>query len=149
MGMILLDTTILVYATGGDHPLRQPCRAIVRAIGDRQVVATTTVEVIQEFAHVRGRRDGRPIARELALAFCRLLEPLQQPDHTDVERGLDLFERHSALGSFDSVLAACAIGRPHLSGVLSADSGFDDISGLTRYDPASSADLATLGVTIA
>ena len=30
--MILLDTTVLVYAVGFKHPLRDPCRALIEAI---------------------------------------------------------------------------------------------------------------------
>lgn len=51
--MIDLDTTILVYAKGADHPLRDPCRRLIAAIEEGRVLATTTSEVIQEFVHVR------------------------------------------------------------------------------------------------
>ena len=104
--MILLDTTVLVYAVGGEHPLREPCRRIVNEIGAGRLVATTTVEVIQEFAHVRARRRGRADARALALEFVALLSPLIQPAESDLARGLELFEHHDALGAFDGVLAA-------------------------------------------
>ena len=30
--MIVLDTTVLVYATGAEHPLRSPCRALIEAV---------------------------------------------------------------------------------------------------------------------
>ncbi len=50
--MILLDTTVLVYAKGEAHPLRGPCRELIAAIADRRLDATTTVEAIQEFVHV-------------------------------------------------------------------------------------------------
>jgi uncharacterized protein len=77
--LIVLDTTVLVYAVGGEHPLREPCRHIVDEIGAGRLAATTTVEVIQEFAHVRARRRGRLDARALALEFVHLLSPLIQP----------------------------------------------------------------------
>jgi hypothetical protein len=54
--MILLDTTALVYAVGSEHPLREPCRALISAIGDGRIAATTTVEMLQQFTHVRARR---------------------------------------------------------------------------------------------
>ena len=41
--MILLDTTVLVYAKGQDHPLRDPCRELIEAIADRRIEATTTI----------------------------------------------------------------------------------------------------------
>ena len=61
--MIVLDTTVLVYAVGADHPLREPCQLLVRAIADGTILATTTIEVIQEFTHVRGRRRDPKMLR--------------------------------------------------------------------------------------
>jgi uncharacterized protein len=43
--VIVLDTTVLVYAVGSEHTLRQPCRDLVQAIFDRRIEATTTVGV--------------------------------------------------------------------------------------------------------
>jgi uncharacterized protein len=63
--VIVLDATVLVYAVGGKHPLRDPCRRLVDAVADGSLAATTTVEVIQELVHVRPRRRGRPDAARL------------------------------------------------------------------------------------
>jgi len=57
--MIVVDTTVLVYAVGTDHPLREPCQRLIRAIADGTILATTTIEVVQEFTHVRARRRDR------------------------------------------------------------------------------------------
>jgi predicted nucleic acid-binding protein len=135
--LILLDTTVLVYAVGGDHPLREPCRRIIKEVGAGTTAATTTVEVIQEFAHVRARRRGRAAASALSRQFIDLLSPLVQPEESDLIRGLDMFERHDALGSFDAILAAIVLGRDHLSGLMSADRAFSAIPGLIHLDPGS------------
>ena len=45
MGLIVLDTSILVYATGVEHPLRAPCRDLITAIADGTLHASTTPEV--------------------------------------------------------------------------------------------------------
>ncbi len=134
--MILLDTTILVYAVGADHQLRAPCRDMIGLIGGGRLAATTTVEAIQEFAHVRARRRGRTDARRLAASFADLLGPLVQPDADDLAAGLGLFERHDELGAFDGVLAAAVLRRPHLTALASADQAFADIDGLLHLDPA-------------
>jgi predicted nucleic acid-binding protein len=57
--MIVVDTTVLVYAIGADHPLRDPCRRLVAAVGEGRVEATTTVEALQELVHVQARRRTR------------------------------------------------------------------------------------------
>src|SRR6476646_11029825 len=50
--MIVLDTTVLVYAKGSEHPLRAPCRELIEAVAGGSIEATTSVEAIQEFVHV-------------------------------------------------------------------------------------------------
>ena len=40
--MIILDTTVLVYAVGADHPLRDPRRRVLVAHGEGRIEATTT-----------------------------------------------------------------------------------------------------------
>ena len=54
--MIVLDTSVLVYAVRAEHPLQSPCRRLLTAIADRTLTATTTPEVVQEFVHVGSRR---------------------------------------------------------------------------------------------
>ena len=132
--MIVLDTTVLAYAVGVDHPLKAPCRRLVRAIADGEVVATTTVEVIQEFAHVRARRRDRKDAAELARDDIELLSPLLIVEEPDLREGLRLFEENPGIGAFDAVLAAAA----HASGadaLVSADAGFSSIANIRHIIP--------------
>lgn len=126
--MIVLDTTVLVYAVGGDHPLADPARGLVDAIAAGRVRASTTVEVIQEFAHVRARRRGRSDAAALGRAYATLLAPLLAPEGDDLADGLTLFEE-SSLGCFDAVLAATAMAR-EADGLVTADEAFSSVPGL-------------------
>ncbi|MGH3850574.1 MAG: type II toxin-antitoxin system VapC family toxin [Pseudonocardiaceae bacterium] len=132
--MILVDTTVLVYAVGGEHPLRQPCRTIVSAVGDGSILATTTVEMIQEFAHVRARRRGRADSTAVARSYAKLFSPLLVLDETDLESGLELFGRHGSIGSFDAVVAAATIRRDGI--LVSAFHGFKVVEGLAMLNPA-------------
>ncbi len=134
MGLIVVDTTILLYSVGEDHPLQEPCRALVNALGGG-FDATTTVEVIQEFAHVRSLRRPRTNATELARTFAQLLGPLLSPTADDLGDGLNLFEAVVELGSFDCVLAASCVRRS--ATVVSADRAFRQVPGLDYLDPAS------------
>lgn len=133
--MIVLDTTVLVYAVGDEHPLKEPSRGLVEAIADDRVEATTTVEVIQEFVHVRARRRDRHDAADRGRELLRLLGPLIAPGDAELALALRLFEENDGLGMFDAVLAATAM----LSGadaLVSADRAFATVSGLTHLDPA-------------
>ena len=132
--MIVLDTTVLVYAVGEDHPLRQPCRELVAALRDRRVRATTTPEVIQEFAHVRSRH-GRLDAGDLANDFARLMAPLIVVGEDDLRAGLSLFAEHDRLEAFDAVLAAAGLRRGAVA-LVSADRAFAAVGQLPYVDPA-------------
>jgi uncharacterized protein len=132
--VILLDTTILVYAKGADHPFRDPCRDLIGAIADRRLEATTTVEVIQEFVHVRARRRDRGDAARLGRDYAELLAPLLTPTVEDLQAGLAIFERDDVLGAFDSVLAACA-SRVGIEALVSADTAFGGIAEISHVVP--------------
>lgn len=135
--MIVLDTTILAYAVGSEHPLRDPCRRVLAAHDDGRVEATTTIEVIQEFVHIRARRRTRTDAVTLARHYLAAL-PILAPTREDLELGLTLFEQHQALGSFDAVLAAIALNRDAMA-LVSADRAFASVAGLPWVDPATPA----------
>lgn len=126
---------MLVYAMGRDHPLRAPCRGLLELRRAGRVRATTTVEVVQEFAHVRARRSSRAEAALLARAHAVGLGPLLRPDSDDLLAGLGLFEAIVELNAFDAVLGATARRRGWP--VASADRAFGRIEGLTHLDPAS------------
>lgn len=132
--MIVLDTTVLVYATGSEHPLREPCRRIVHAIADGLVQATTTVEVVQEFTHVRGRRRPRADAAELGAAYADLLAPLLVVTLAELQAGLRLYRDSEGLGAFDAVLAAAALAA-HADAIVSADTAFSQVPGLGHVFP--------------
>lgn len=91
--MIVLDTTVLVYAKGAEHPLRDPCRDLVAAIADERIAATTTAEVIQEFVHVRARRRDRSDAAALGRVTMPNCSRRYSPSiEATSKRGLTLFE---------------------------------------------------------
>jgi uncharacterized protein len=132
--VILLDTTVLSYAVGNEHPLRESCRRLLRAHGDGRIEATTTIEVLQEFVHVRARRRSRldavALARHYTAAFSLLVTRAE-----DLDLGLTLFERPTPLGAFDSVLAAVALNR-RVEALVSADQAFGELPELPWIDPA-------------
>ena len=106
--MILLDTTCLVYAVGVDHERREPCMALMTAIGEQRVIARTTTQVIAEFAHVRGRRRDRSDASSLAEDYIALLGPLEAVGESDISEALRIWQATPGVGTFDALLIAVA-----------------------------------------
>ena len=115
--------------------MRAPCRRLVEAVRDGELRATTTPEVIQEFAHVRGRRRSRHDAADLAADFARLLAPLIVIDDEDLHAGLLQFRDHKRLGAFDAVLVAAGL-RHEATAFVSADRAFATVDELPHVDPA-------------
>lgn len=134
--MIVVDTNVLVYAVGAEHPLREPCRQLVEAVGARRLDATTTVEAIQEFVHVRTRWHGRASAIELGRRYAAVFSPLLVSTAEALDDGLRLYARHEDLDAFDAVLAATAIPAD-ASALVSADAAFDGVRGLRHVAPGS------------
>lgn len=132
--MIALDITVLVYATGAQHPLREPCRRLVDAVADGLLAATTTIEVIQEFTHVRARRTDRAEASRLAGSFTDLLAPLLPVGEAALRHGLRIYADSARLGAFDAVLAAATMAGG-ADALVSADRAFAEVAGLRHLIP--------------
>ena len=132
--MIVLDTTVLVYAKGAGHPFREPCRFLMDAVAAGRIDATTTAEVIQELVHVRARRRSRSDAAELGREYLDLLSPLVAVTKEALHLGISTFEKSRRLGAFDAVLAATAI-TTGAHALVSADAAFASVDGLEHVVP--------------
>lgn len=117
--------------------MREPCARIIGAAAGGALRATTTVEVIQEFAHVHARRRDRALVARTARDYADLLAPLIIVEARDLESGLELWLEAAELGAFDAVLAAAARDRG-ADALVSADSAFSGIPGLRHVDPSGS-----------
>ena len=51
MSRVFVDSNVFIYASGSPHPLRQPARTAMHAIGSGAVEGVTSVEVLQELLH--------------------------------------------------------------------------------------------------
>jgi len=131
--VIVLDTTVLVYAVGAEHALREPCRRLIEAVEERLVDARTTVEVLQEFIHVRAKRRGRGDAVALGRSYLALLEPLLPSDEARLREGLLIYQSTPRVGMFDAVVAAVAMDAGAI--LVSADRGFASVTGLSHVHP--------------
>ncbi len=138
MTRFLYDTNVFVYALGDEHPLKEPCRAILARAQTGLLRGEASADLVQEFTHQRlrqtgDRADAAAWAREVARAcILHALEP------GDIDRALGLFVASPRLSTRDSFFAAVALGRG-IHAILSADRGFDDVPGLERVDPADGA----------
>jgi uncharacterized protein len=139
----LFDTGVFIYALGGEHPYREPCRAILREVRSKRLAAEASVELVHEFAYVRLRQaSSRADAARSAHAIERSFS-LHTVEPPDMERALDLWSNHERLDVRDALFAAQALNRS-IDAILSPDRGFDEVAGLQRIDPADAAAVASL-----
>jgi predicted nucleic acid-binding protein len=131
----LFDTSVFVYALGGEHRYREPCRAILIEMRGGRLAGETSIESIHEFAYVRCRHGiARPDAAESARDIASVC-PLHTVERSDIERALTLWCEHERLDMRDAIFAAQALNR-EIDSILSPDRDFDEIDGLERIDPA-------------
>ncbi len=138
MRPLFLDPSVLLLAVGGDHPLRPACRDVLAAGAEGRLRLHLSVEGGQEFLFHRLRRAGS----ERAIREFDQVERLVVWHSFDLEvlrASRDLVSRGHARGR-DAVHAATAL-IAGFAAIVSSDSDFDGIPGLTRLDP--SAGLAT------
>ena len=127
---IFLDTAIFLYAAGKDHPLREPCRDVLRRVETGDLPATTSSEVIQELLHVLIRRDQREKALVLARSAMNLCQGLLSVGHEEMMRACEILEKVD-IPVRDAVHAA-TMRQSGLTKIVSPDRHFDSIEGITR-----------------
>jgi uncharacterized protein len=132
--VIFVDANVLMYAAGADHLLRAPCRAVMTAIDERRIEATTSAEVVQEILH-RFLAIRRPdIADALVRNTLDTFAPVLPITHALMRRVPDLAHRYPALAARDVVHVATCI-HEGITDILSTDRGFDDVREIRRIAP--------------
>jgi hypothetical protein len=135
---VFIDTAVVMYAGGGDHPLRRPCQRLLERIADGELEAVTSVEVIQEILHrftaLRRPELGAAMARDTLDIFA----PVLPVTHAVMRRLPELVEAYPALAARDLVHVATCL-QEGISDIVSPDRGFDSVPGIRRIDPADAA----------
>ena len=146
MRRFLYDTSVFVFALGGEHRYRKPCRRVLELAARGELAGEASADLVQEFAHQRLRQTGdrgeaARSARDVA-GVCRLHDVRIE----DALGALDAFERSPRLAPGDAVFAALA-ARVGIDAILSADRDFDRVEGLERIDPADEMAVRALGAS--
>lgn len=105
--MIFVDTNVLMYAVGGEHPLRDPAREFFLHSARENLALATSAEVLQELLHAY-----LPVARTRTLdAALRLAEgriaTVWAVEEADVRFARLLADEHPGLRSRDLLHLAC------------------------------------------
>jgi hypothetical protein len=131
MTSVFLDANIFLYATGADHPLREPARQIIRRVSEGELDAITSTEVVQEILFVLARRGRSSDGIQLARSTARMFPDLLSVTRADIVIACDLFEQYPEIRPRDAVHAATMLNNG-LELIVSADGHFDQIQGIRR-----------------
>jgi len=129
--VILVDSNVPMYLIGAAHPHKVDAqRLLERLVSDRERLVTDA-EVLQEILHryvAIDRRDAIQPAYDLLLAVVDEVLPI---DRASAERAKDIVMGRRRLSARDAL--HIAIMEQHgIERILSFDSGFDGLPGITR-----------------
>lgn len=131
---LFINSAVIMYAAGADHPMREPCRGIINAIADGRMSAVTSTEVIQEILH-RHLSQRRPeIGRAQAQDALDLFAPVLPITQALMRRLPGLAERYPSLQARDLVHVATCV-HEGITEIISPDKGFDQVAEVRRIDP--------------
>lgn len=131
--MRLIDTNVVVYAGGKDHPLKDSARRILSDIAGGALQANLDAETLQEILHLyssRGeRRKGFETLRDILVLFPNPIPVGRE----EVEKACDFMQQYFFLGARDAIHAAVVILHG-LEGIITADRVFDRIKGVRKFE---------------
>jgi predicted nucleic acid-binding protein len=128
---LFIDTAVLMYAAGADHPLRAPSVRIIKQVRDGELDGVISAEVIQEIFH-RFVAIHRPdLGTTLARDALDLFAPVLPVTHGVMDRMPALVERYPSLAARDLVHVATCLEHG-VGELVSPDRGFDSVSEIRR-----------------
>lgn len=129
-----IDTNILMYAVGAEHPLRPPCLKILERIGQGEISAVTDTEVFQEVAYRYWSQKKWPIALEILRDFQHLFNEIYPIEKQHLDLYYSLLTDHENLSPRDAI--HIAVMQSHrLRNIYTADRAFAKIPGLQVHFP--------------
>lgn len=132
---VFIDTAVIMYAAGSNHPLQRPCQEILARVAEGELDAVVSVEVIQEILHrfmaLRRPAQGAAIATDALDLFA----PVLPITHAVMRRMPELVEAHPTLAARDLVHVATCL-QEGIGEIISPDRGFDAVPGIRRIDPS-------------
>ena len=129
-----VDSNIIMYAVGVEHPCRRPCLNALDRIVRESLPAVVSSEIHQEILH-RYLSLGLPqMAQQVSVQLETIIPTTLPVTLADIRRVRQLAERYSALKARDLVHAAVMLENG-ISRILSTDRHFDQMPEIERMDP--------------
>lgn len=132
--MILVDSNILMYAAGAEHPHRKRCIVFLEKVLLGNTPAVIDTEVLQEILHRYRSIHRWPQGLEVYDGARTMFPDVLAVTSEVMDRARNLMELYAPLGARDAVHAA-VVQVHQLESICSFDKDFDKIDGLKRIEP--------------
>ncbi len=129
-----LDANVPMYANGRESEFKVPCADLLTAVAERRIEAVTNVEVIQEVVYIYYRRGDLHLGLTIAGEFTDVLQTVLPVEAVECMTMLDLLLAHQSIEPRDALHYAVML-RHGISHIITADTHFDSLPGITRIDP--------------
>ena len=130
-----IDANIPIYAAGRESLYKAPCARVLMMAAEQPQSFVTDAEVLQELVH-RYVASGRwALGREVMHGFAEVMHDRIEPVcAADIQAAARLADRHPGISARDLVHAA-VMQRMGADRIISVDTDFDRLPGITRLDP--------------
>ena len=134
--MCFLDVNVPMYAAGQAHPYRDACAWLMGEVTAGHLVVAVDTEIIQEILYRYGALRRIDLAVALATEVLNLIPNVLPISRDDALLSVDLFRQYGKGGiTARDVLHAAVMQNHHLQQIITTDTHFETITGITRLDP--------------
>ncbi len=132
--MILVDSNVIMYAAGVDHPRKAPSVEFLQGVAEGRIEAAVDAEVLQEILHryraLNRWGDGRRVYDLARRIFVEVI-----PITVEIlDRARLLLDEYDGLMARDALHAA-VVEFHSLEAICSYDHDFDRIKTIRRTEP--------------
>jgi predicted nucleic acid-binding protein len=131
---LFVDSNIIMYAVGAEHPYRRPCLDALDRIVRESLPAVVSSEIHQEILHRYLSLGQGQMAQEVSARLETIIPTTLPVTLADIRRVRQLARLYPGLKARDLVHAAVMIEND-LWRILSTDRHFDQINEIERIDP--------------
>lgn len=129
--MIFVDTNVPMYLVGADHAHKRDARRLLERAAANRDRLVTDAEVLQEILHRYVAIDRRDAIQPCFDLLNELVDEVFAVDAAAVDRARSLVLGYRQLSARDAIHVA-TMQLHHVTTVMSFDTGFDVVPGLTR-----------------
>ncbi len=131
-----IDANVPIYAAGRDHPYKEPCGQVLSIVAEYPDSFVTDAEILQELLHRYLASRRWVLGREVLQSFAELMHGRIEPVlEEDIRMAARLADQQPMVSARDLVHTA-VMQRLGSVQIISSDTDFDRLPGITRLDPA-------------